>query len=148
MSGWSVGVWALLALRRPLLALGVAGGTAVALQRKLKDLPPAESARLVGLGHLAAGRQLASAITRVWWPVALLLATFVRKARLPVAAALVLPSVVDAVRARSVQPLVDAPMSTAEQMAYGAGVWAGVASERQAGPLLPELTTWPRRGGG
>ena len=148
MSGWSLGVWALLVLRRPVLALGVAGGTAVALQRKLTDVPPQESARLVGLGHLAAGRQLASAVTRVWWPIAVVAALFVRKARLPVAAALALPSVVDAVRGRSVQPLIDAPLSTVEQMAYGAGVWAGVAGERQVGPLLPELTSWPRRGGG
>jgi len=148
MSGWSIGVWLLLALRRPLLALGVAGGTAVALQRKLADVPPAESARLVGLGHLAAGRQVASAITRVWWPIALLAAAFVRKARLPAAAALLLPAVVDAARTRSAQPLVDAPLSAAEQMAYGAGVWAGVMREREVGPLLPEFTTWPRRGGG
>ena len=148
MSGWSIGVWLLLALRRPWLALGVAGGTAVALQRKLTDVPPAESARLVGLGHLAAGRQVASAITRVWWPIALLSAAFVRRARLPVAAALLLPAVVDAARPRSAQPLVDAPLSAAEQMAYGAGVWAGVVREREAGPLLPEFTTWPRRAGG
>ena len=37
--------------------------------RKLDDVPAQESVRLAGLGHLYAGRQVASAITRVWWPV-------------------------------------------------------------------------------
>lgn len=148
MSGWSAATWLLLAMRRPLLAGGVAVGTTAALVRKLHDLPPSESARLAGLGHLAAGRQFASAVTRVWWPVALLAAIVLRRARLPVVAALVGPALYDAARSRSTQPLVDAPLSTLDQMAYGAGVWTGVLAERNAGPLLPEFTNWPPRGGG
>ena len=147
MSGWSALTWLLLAARQPLLALGVAGSTTIALQRKLTDVPPRESARLAGLGHLAAGRQFARAITRVWWPIALVAAIVSRRARLPVIAALVGPALVDALVARSVQPLVDAPMMATDQMAYGAGVWAGVLAEREVGPLWPELTNWPSRNG-
>ena len=41
---------------------------------QLRGVPPMESARLTALGHLAAGRQLAKAVTRVWWPLALAVA--------------------------------------------------------------------------
>ncbi len=148
MSGWSALSWLLLATRHPLLAIGVAGGTTIALQRKLTDVPAAESLRLAGLGHLAAGRQLAKATVRAWWPAALLAVALCRRARLPVAASFVVPALLDAARARSVQPLLDAPLVACDEMAYGAGVWAGVLAERQVGPLLPELTNWPPRNGG
>jgi hypothetical protein len=141
-------VWVLVALRRPWLALAVAGGTAAALQRKLRDVPAQESARLVALGHLAAGRQLAKAVTRVWWPVAVVAAALVPKARPVVVAAFVGPSLVDAARARTMASVRDAPIVIAEEMAYGAGVWQGVLEEREWGPLRPAFTTWPRRGDG
>jgi hypothetical protein len=147
MSGWSLVVWALVAARRPFAALAVAGGTAVALQRKLRDVPAAESARLVGLGHVAAGRQLADATRRVWWPVAVL-GLCLRRTRAIVVAALLLPPAVEAVRGSTAQPLTDAPMRLLDDAAYGAGVWFGVLREREVGPLRPELTRWPRRAGG
>ena len=148
MSGWSALSWLLLVARHPLLALGVAGGTTLALQRKLTDVPPQESARLAGLGHLAAGRQFAQAITRVWWPLAIVAAVVSRRARAAVVAAVVASALIDALRTRSSQPLLDAPMMVADQMAYGAGLWAGVLAQREVGPLLPELTNWPPRTGG
>ena len=148
MSGWSVLAWLLLVARHPLPALAVAGGTTVALQRKLTDVPRRESARLAGLGHLAAGRQLAQATVRAWWPIALVAAAADRRARFPVAAAFLGPAMVDAARSRSLRPLLDAPLVTADQMAYGAGVWAGVVAEREVGPLLPSFTNWPPRNGG
>jgi mycofactocin glycosyltransferase len=148
MSGWSALSWLLLAARHPLLAVGVAGGTTIALQRKLTDVPQLESVRLAGLGHLAAGRQFAQAITRVWWPLAIVSAVVSRRARVAVAAALMAPALIDAVRTKSTQPLVDAPFVTVDQMAYGAGVWAGVVKEREVGPLRPEFTNWPQRTGG
>ena len=147
MSGWSAAVWALIALRRPWMAISVAAGTIVALRRKLGDVPPRESARLVGLGHLAAGGQFARAITRVWWPVAAVLALVSRRARLPVLMAVLAPRLGEALRSRSSTPLADSPARLADEMAYGAGVWAGVIAERELGPLVPEFTTWPQRGG-
>jgi mycofactocin system glycosyltransferase len=147
MSGWSLVVWALVAARRPFAALVVAAGTGVALQRKLRDVPAAESARLVGLGHIAAGRQLAYATRRVWWPVAVV-GLCLRRTRALVVAALLLPPAVEAVRGRTAQPLIDAPMRVLDDAAYGAGVWFGVLREREVGPLRPELTSWPRRAGG
>ncbi len=151
MSGWSVAVWALVIARRPVLAAAVAGGTVVALQRKLPTVPRAESARLVALGHLAAGRQLAQATRRVWWPIALVAALVAPKARPAVLATLapvVADVVADALRTRRARTLLDAPLLWADEAAYGAGVWAGVWAEREPGPLLPSLTTWPPRAAG
>lgn len=148
MSGWSLGVWSLVALRRPVLALGLAAGTTVALQRKLRDVPPTDAARLALTGHLAAGGQLATATRRVWWPLAITLALVGRRARPVVAAAFVVPALVDAARERSTRPLLDAPVRWLDEMAYGAGVWQGVAARREPGPLVPEISGWPRRGDG
>ncbi len=146
MSGWSAAVWALLAIRRPALALAVGGGTVIALGRKLRDLPAQESARLVVLGHLAAGRQLAKGLTRVWWPIAGVAAIAVPRARLPIAAAVIGPAVADAVCRRSTTPLRDAPALLADELAYGAGVWRGVFEERTLAPLAPSFTRRPTRG--
>ena len=150
MSGWSALVWGLLVLRRPFLAVGVAAGTTIALVRKLHDVPPVEAVRLAGRGHLAAGRQLARAVTRVWWPVAVVAALCSRRLRAPVLAAFATEAVARSIEQRSVRPLLDAPLALADDAAYGAGVWAGVVAERQPGPLLPEFSGWPsrQRGGG
>ncbi len=137
---WSAVVWALVLVRRPWLALGVVAGTIAALRRKLHDLPLAESARLAGLGTLAAGRQLAEATTRVWWPIAAMLAATSRRSRLPIAAAVFAPAAAEAMRQRSVQPLVDAPVQLLDRMAYGAGVWAGVVSEGDLAALRPKIS--------
>jgi mycofactocin system glycosyltransferase len=134
-SAWSVGVWLLVAARRPWLALAVTVGTIVALQRKLRDVPPLESARLVVLGHLGAGRQFAAAITRVWWPIALVAALVCRRARCPLAAAVV----ARAVASRT-------PIVIADDVAYGSGVWRGMLRDRTLAPVAPSITTWPKRG--
>lgn len=146
MSAWSLLVWLLVAARRPLLAVGVVAGTVIALQRKLAPLPRVESARLVVAGHLAAGRQLAVAMRRVWWPVALLAAVVSRRARPVVAAAVLAPVLTSAAASRRLP--VDAPAAVADDLAYGVGVWRGVWETGEVGALLPELTTWPRRGDG
>jgi mycofactocin system glycosyltransferase len=143
MSGWSALAWGLLVLRRPVLAAGVAAGTTAALVRKLADVPPAEAIRLAGRGHLAAGRQLARAVTRVWWPIALLAALVRRRARGPVLAAFAAEAFAGAIGQRSLQPVLDAPLALADDAAYGAGVWAGAVAERRPGPLLPEFRNWP-----
>ena len=71
------------AVGAPLTGLSVAAGTAVALRDKLEglDQPAAEAARLTGYGHLFAGRIIAGAITRAWWPLVLPLALVSKRAR-------------------------------------------------------------------
>lgn len=145
MSGWSAAAWALVAARRPVLAAAAVAGTTVALMRKLTDVPPADAARLAVRGHLAAGRQLARAMRRVWWPFAVVAALCSQRIRRLVLVAVVAEPVLDACRQRSVQPVRDAPLALADDLAYGVGVWAGVFAEREAGPLVPGLSAWPPR---
>lgn len=147
-SAWSAAVWALVAARRPVLAALLAGGTAAALVRRLRDLPAAEAARLVGLGHLAAGRQLAVAVTRVWWPLAVAVALLVNRSRPVLVAAVLAPAVERAVRDRTAEPLLQTPQRLVDEGAYAVGVWQGVMQQRDIEALLPKFTKWPLRGDG
>ncbi len=154
MSGWSAAVWALVLARRSGAAAIVAAGTIVALRRKLDDLPAQESVRLAGLGHLYAGRQVASALTRVWWPLALLTALLVPRARLPLLAAATVPAALDWLGHRGP----DSPtqkmgleyiaLRLVDDAAYGAGVWLGALEQRSIGALAPKFTNWPGRAAG
>ena len=144
MSGWSAAVWVLVLIRRPIAGMGVAAGTIVALCRKLNDIPAEESVRLAGLGHLYAGRQVASAITRVWWPVALIAAIFVRRLRLPVFAAATVPPLIDWFGKRGTNSVAQyVALRLADDVAYGTGVWLGVIEQRSLGALAPKFTNWP-----
>lgn len=149
VSGWSAAVWALVFARRPVVAVIVAGGTVVALRRKLHDLPPHESVRLAGLGHLYAGRQVSNTITRAWWPIALLAAVFVRRARLPLLGAATIPPLLDWIgNRRLVDPLRYVGLRLADDVAYGTGVWVGAIEQRSIRSLAPEFTNWPGRARG
>ena len=149
MSGWSAAVWALVLVRRPGAGALVGAGTMIALRRKIRDLPPAESLRLAGLGHLYAGRQLASAITRVWWPAALLIAMVGRRARLPLLGAALIPPLLDWLGRRGpIDPVRFVALHVADDVAYGTGVWIGAVELRTAGALAPTFTNWPGRAGG
>ncbi len=142
VSGWSLAAWALVAAHRPFAAAGLTAATAVALQRKLRGVPPAEAALLAGRGTLAAGEQIAGAVARAWWPLALpLLAS--RRWRLVVAAALVAPAILGAWRARSRRPASSVALRLAADVAYGAGVWRGAIRERSFAALVPDLSNWP-----
>ena len=148
MSGWSLAVWSLAILRRPWSALGLTLATFTVFVRRFRDVPATEAARLVLGGHLAAGRQLAGALVRVWWPIAVPLTMLFRRLRLPAAIALVAPAVGRAIGARRVAPLADLPLQVLAEGAYAVGVWEGVAATGDASPLLPTITTWPQRGDG
>jgi mycofactocin glycosyltransferase len=149
MSGWSAAVWGLVLVRRPLIAAAVGAGTIVALRRKLADVPAEESVRLAGLGHLYAGRQVASAVTRVWWPLAIVAATFVRRVRLPLLAAVVVPPLLDWYTQRGPDtPAEYVLLRVADDVSYGAGAWLGAIEHRSAGALAPSFTSWPGRAGG
>jgi mycofactocin system glycosyltransferase len=146
MSGWSAAVWLLVFARRPLAAATVAAGTIVALRRKLDDLPAAEAVRLAGLGHLYAGRQVAGAITRAWWPLALLVAALARRSRLPLLGAVVVPPLLDWFPQRAPNdPASYLALRLADDVAYGTGLWRGSIEQRRIGALAPRFTNWPGR---
>jgi mycofactocin glycosyltransferase len=135
ISGWSGAAWGLAALGHPVLGAAVAAGSTAALVRKLGalDHPATEALRLAGRGHLLAGRAVAQAVRRAWLPAAVGLAVASRRARPAVAAAVLGPTVVDAVRRGPAA----AALHLADDAAYCAGVWAGSVRAHTWGALLP-----------
>jgi mycofactocin glycosyltransferase len=133
MSPWSLGVWGLAAAGRPFSAAGLAGGTALALVPKLQGVPASESLQLAGAGHLFAGKALATAVRRAWLPLFGLATVWSRRARWILLAAFG-PAVVDG-----------GPARLFDDAAYSLGVWKGVLARRRLAPLLPAVTSWPRR---
>lgn len=148
MSPWSAATWLPVLAGFPIVGALVGAGTAVALARKLRDVPAVESLRLAGLGNLFAGRLVAGTLTRAWWPVTAVLALVSRRARLVLAAAVVVPAAVDWCTDRpELDPVRYLALRVLDDAAYGAGVWAGAMRHRSVGALLPAFEAWPPKGG-
>jgi mycofactocin system glycosyltransferase len=149
VSAWSAGAWALGAMGYPLAGVSVAVVTTASLGRRLRGLghPWREAIRLAGVGHLRAGGQVAGALRRVWWPPAVVLALRSRRGRRALVLAAAVPLVFEWVRRRPPMGLARwLAFRLADDLAYGAGVWAGCARERSFRALLPDLSNWPGRG--
>ncbi len=142
ISGWSALAWLGVLLGRPVPGVGVAAGTTAALVPKLRGLdhPLAEAVQLAGLGHLHAGRAAAEALRRTWWPLALLLGWRVPRSRPALlAAVLVAPLLAWCDDRPGIDPARYAALRLADDLAYGAGVWAGCLRARSAAALLPRF---------
>ena len=137
VSRYSALAWSLLAAGRPRLALLLAAATTALFPRKLrgKGVPTAEALRLAGFGHLGAGRLLADAVRRTWWPLVVAGAPFSKKVR-RVALVALLPCLLEAAG----KPPSWLVLRLLDDLAYGAGVWRGCAKERTLRPLLPSWT--------
>jgi mycofactocin system glycosyltransferase len=96
--------------------------------------------RLAGGGTVAAGRPLGSALSRSWWPVAVPAALAVRKLRLPVAALILVPPLLDwADRKPPLDPARYVAARLLDDAAYSVGVWQGCLARRTVRPLLPVI---------
>jgi mycofactocin glycosyltransferase len=151
-SVWTAVAWLAAALGHPEAGAVVTGTGTALLARRLaqvtgEDWPrPAGSAawRLAawraGGGTLAAARPLGSAISRTWWPVALPAAIAVRRLRLPLAALVLAPPLLDW---RDRRPPLDPARYVVARLlddaGYSLGVWQGCAERRTVRPLLPLL---------
>jgi mycofactocin system glycosyltransferase len=162
-SWWTVAAWgAVLAIRpRTAGAAAAAGTTAVAtalLARRLArvtgegwPLPgrgaamPGPTAwrlaiRLAGGGTVASGRPLGSAISRTWWPVAIPLAIVLPRLRLPLAALVLAPPLLDwAGRRPPLDPARYVMARLLDDAAYSTGVWKGCLRQRSFRALLPAI---------
>ncbi len=148
VSGWSAAAWGLAALGRPAAGAAVATTTTALLARRLGALaqPHREALRIAGRGHLMAGRSIAEALRRVWWPVLVPLALVSRRARRLALAAALVPALAEWVERRPrLDPLRWCALRLLDDLAYGAGVWAGCWRERTVAPLVPDLSNWPGR---
>jgi mycofactocin glycosyltransferase len=154
VSGWTALAWLAAAAGRPAEGAAVTAAAITLLARRLARLtgepwpgPPAGSAwrlaaRLAGGGTLAAGLPLGSAMSRTWWPVAVPAAIAARRLRLPLAALVLAPPLLDWLDRRP--PLDPARYVAArllDDIGYSLGVWQGCARHRTIRPLLP-LTVW------
>ena len=115
-------------------------------KKRLRPALPRESAawglavRLAGGGTLAAARPLGSAISRTWWPVVIPAALAVKKLRLPVAALILAPPLLDwADRKPPLDPARYVAARLLDDAAYSIGVWQGCVGNRTARPLLPVI---------
>ena len=133
---WSAGAWALIGWGRPDAGAMVAATSWALLLRKLGDAPDRRgiAMRLAGRGNLYAGRLVASAITRAWLPIAVVLALFFPRARRALLMALTVPSIVNWVASK---PNVDLPryvlLKALDDASYCTGVWRGVIRSRANG---------------
>jgi len=94
--------------------------------------------RLAGGGTAAAGRPLGSALSRTWWPLAIPAAIVVPKLRLPVAALILAPPLLDwADRRPPLDPARYVAARLLDDAAYSLGVWKGCLDRRTLRPLLP-----------
>lgn len=146
VSGWSLASWAAAGAGWPVIGGSIAVATTALLARKLRDIPdgPRESLRLAGLGHLYAGRSLASGLTRAWWPITVAASFASRRARHAALAATILPPLIDWLRTRPPLDLrVYVALRLADDVSYGAGLWSGAIRAHSAAALVPDLTSWP-----
>jgi mycofactocin glycosyltransferase len=146
VSWWTAGAWAAALSRRPLAAAALTGTATALLARRLAPItgergPGAAwslAARLAGGGTLAAARPLGSALSRTWWPLALPVAIAVPKLRVPVAALILAPPLLDwADRRPPLDPARYAAARLLDDAAYSVGVWHGCLRRRTIAPLLP-----------
>jgi hypothetical protein len=100
--------------------------------------------RLAGGGTLAAGRPLGSALSRTWWPVAIPAAIAVPRLRLPVAALMLAPPLLDwADRHPPLDPVRYVAARLLDDAAYSIGVWRSCLRHRSARALLPVIGSRP-----
>ncbi len=146
LSPWSAAAWlALCAGRRagPAFALAILGSATVRLNSRLVGVHGSRllAAQLVGRGSVVAGRQLASAVVRHYWPVSLAVGAGSLPARRVIAAIGVLDG---AARWWPHRATVSLPvfilLRRLDDLSYGAGLWWGAARARSARALVPKLS--------
>jgi mycofactocin glycosyltransferase len=154
ISGWTLLVWVLLAMGSGVgyfasTLVAAVTGRRIAKSLSSVDTEPKEVAAVAAHGLWAAFLQLASAICRHYWPIALILAVLFRRCRQVVLVVAVVDGVVDWVsrngQVEDDQKRVGLPayllLKRLDDIAYGLGLWTGVVRERNLGALKPQIRT-------
>ncbi len=145
LNTWSAAVAVLLLRGRPwavLAAIAVVAGATEQLARKLPVREPRRTAaRLIGLGTVGTVMQTADAVTRHYWPLALVAALVSRRARRTVAVIAVAEGVLDWWRKRDHPDRPGLPgyllARRLDDLAYGGGLWWGALRHGTIEPLRP-----------
>jgi hypothetical protein len=152
ISGWALTAWILMAIGSSFGYLASLFVAALTGRRIAKSMQGAETQMwdvltVAARSLWSAALQLASAICRHYWPVALVAAIAFRPCRRVVLVAAIVDGVVDwASRRRSAdddaQPIglmTYLLLKRIDDLAYGLGLWYGVVRERNIGPLKPQI---------
>lgn len=152
ISGWTVVAWILLATSSSigyLVTVFVAAMVGRRIASSFTSVGPAPREAIVVATHglWSAVLQLASAICRHYWPVALVAAVLSRRCRQAVLIAAVIDGVADWVARSStgendtkrVGLVTYVLLKRLDDIAYGAGLWTGVLRERHLGALKPQI---------
>jgi mycofactocin system glycosyltransferase len=144
---WSVAACGLLLRGRPVPAALAGILFAVAAARLARLMPDADTplpaATTLTLAALrSTGEQLGRCATRHHWPLALLVALPSRRARRLLFAWAVADGLIDHWRCGRPRGLAaHVLLRRLDDLAYGAGLWAGAIRRQTAAPLLPRLAT-------
>jgi len=158
ISGWALAAWILMSLGTGLaqlasIVIAVLTGRRIANALRGADTSVETSlwdvAVIATRGLWSAALQLASAICRHYWPVALLAAMLSRHFRHVVVVAAIVDGVADWLRRRDAvgedaEPiglLTFLLLKRIDDLAYGIGLWYGVIRERNIGALKPQIRT-------
>lgn len=152
ISPTAAATWGLLLARRPLAAVGVAGGSAAVLASRLTgvvDDPFVAATKLSLAGTVRSAAPAVTGLARAWGPI-LFASLFVRRLgrlRWAVVGALAVSTTRDwGSRPDGLDPLSYMAVRVADDLAYGTGVWWGCWTARTLRPLLPAIATAARRG--
>ncbi len=152
MSGWTLVLGVLVAMGSwvgylAALVFAVITGRRVAKSLSTVGSEPVEVVALAAQGLGSAARQLAGAICRHYWPIALIAALLSPRFRQVVVVAAVVDGVVDWLSRREHAGEDTKPvglfaylvLKRLDDLAYGCGLWAGVLRERDLGALKPQI---------
>jgi mycofactocin system glycosyltransferase len=154
ISGWALAAWMLMTVGSGLgylasLLIAAVTGRKIAKTLEGPDIQVWDVLAVATRGLWSAALQLASAICRHYWPVALLAAIVSRHCRRVVVIAAIVDGVVDWLRrrgatdddAKPIGLLTYLLLKRVDDLAYGIGLWCGVVRERNIGPLKPQIRT-------
>ena len=146
LNRWTAAAWSLVLAGHMLIGAVVAGTSTAMLAKKLGGDRTAIriAARLAGRGNLFAGRLVASALWRTWWPFTVVAAVLSRRARQVAVVALIVPNLWRWWERRQagdtdLDPVTYVVARAADDVAYGTGVWKGVIVARNARALRPHI---------
>ena len=154
ISGWTLVVWILFAMGSGVgyfasMIVATLTGRRIAKSLSAVETEPKEVAVVAAHGLWSAALQLASAICRHYWPIALIAAVISRRCRHVALVAAVIDGVVDWITrngnaeedTKRVGLLTYVLLKRLDDIAYGAGLWTGVVRERHLGALKPQIRT-------
>ena len=145
LSPWSAAAWtALLAGGRggPVYSAAILAWATARLANRLTGVGSRWplATRLVALGTAFAGRQLASAVVRHYWPISLMVAAGSQTARRVIATIAVLDGILGWWPHRHRVPLPGFVLiRRLDDLCYGAGLWWGVCRSGRLGALQPKF---------